>query len=347
MPNFGEAKAPGAFTGPLVSVVTPFYNTAAFLEQAIRSVIAQTYDNFEYILCDNCSSDGSLEIARRYAAEDSRIRLITHDQFVAQLPNYNRALRCIAAESKYCKIVQADDWIFPNCLAEMINLAEANPQVGIVSCCFLVSDKVAGHGLPFEQTVFSGAEACRTQLLKGGTYFGSPTCLLFRSDIIRNRDPFFIETERNADTTACLEILSTVDFARVPQILAFLRRGNASTRDRLQALGNDAFVNFALVERYGPRYLTPEELQERRNTLESSYLRSLAHALLLGKGREFWEFHRAAFASLGRKLPRARIAAYFLDLILDKLLNPRRTFEALVRRGRLRGLFGGPPSVSG
>lgn len=86
---------------PLVSVVTPFYNTAAYLDEAIRSVRAQRYANFEYILADNCSTDGSLEIARHHAAEDPRIRVIAATEFIAQFPNYNRALRLISPQARY------------------------------------------------------------------------------------------------------------------------------------------------------------------------------------------------------------------------------------------------------
>ena len=59
---------------PLVSVVTPFYNTADYLRECIESVLAQTYTRFEYILVDNQSTDGSAEIAAEYSKRDSRIR---------------------------------------------------------------------------------------------------------------------------------------------------------------------------------------------------------------------------------------------------------------------------------
>src|SRR5215510_4357832 len=85
---------------PLVSVLTPFYNTAAYLSECIESVLKQTYTEFEYILADNCSTDGSAEIADNYARQDSRIRLIRYSDFVAQLPNYNRALREISKSSQ-------------------------------------------------------------------------------------------------------------------------------------------------------------------------------------------------------------------------------------------------------
>ena len=109
---------------PLVSVVTPFFNTAPYLAECIESVLAQTHSEFEYILMDNCSTDGSYEIAESYAARDPRIRLLRCSEFVSQLKNYNRALREICEKSQYCKIVQADDYIFPNCLQSMLKVFE-------------------------------------------------------------------------------------------------------------------------------------------------------------------------------------------------------------------------------
>ena len=98
---------------PLVSVVTPFYNTEGYLSECIESVLKQSYDNFEYILSNNCSTDRSSEIAEEYAKQDHRVRLISNGEFLDQVKNYNRALRYISPQSKYCKIVQADDWIIP------------------------------------------------------------------------------------------------------------------------------------------------------------------------------------------------------------------------------------------
>ena len=108
-------------SSPLVSVVTPFYNTREFLAECIESVLRQTYTNWEYILVDNCSTDGSSDIAEQYAARfPETIRLIHTASFLSQVRNYNFALSHISHDSKYCKMVQADDWIFPDCLRSMV-----------------------------------------------------------------------------------------------------------------------------------------------------------------------------------------------------------------------------------
>src|SRR5262245_15702648 len=120
-------------SAPPVSVVTPFYNTAAYLAACIESVLAQTHPHFEYLLVDNCSTDGSAESAADDARRDPRIRLFYNERFLTQLQNYNGALRRIAPGSRYCKIAQADDTLMPRCLEEMVAAADAHPTAAIIS----------------------------------------------------------------------------------------------------------------------------------------------------------------------------------------------------------------------
>lgn len=319
---------------PLISVVTPVFNTGKYLAECIESVLAQDYDNFEYIIADNGSTDESLAIARHHAARDPRIRVIPHTEFLDQDANYNRALSYISPACRYVKIAQADDALMPQSLTELVRLAEAHPSVGIVGCCFLTGDSLAGHGLPFNRNFFTGAEACRTRLLTGGTYFGSPTCLLYRADIVRARPVFFGGNESNADTIACFEILAHADFARVPQILCRLRRGNPSVSDVLHRNGAASFLNYALVERFGPLFLNPTEFAHRRKVLRNDYLRLLARAIPMRKGSQFWQFHRDLLATLGQSLPKAAIGWRFLDYVLHKALNPRQTLELMIQSVR-------------
>ena len=156
---------------PLVSVVTPFYNTGRYLPECIESVLRQSYGNWEYILLDNCSTDDSGEIARRYAAKESRIRFFQNNSLLPQVQNYNAALSYISPNSSYCKIVQADDWIYPDCLEKMVALAESDASIGLVSSYFYWGSRIAGQGLPITTTVMSGPELCRLQLTKSLFFF--------------------------------------------------------------------------------------------------------------------------------------------------------------------------------
>lgn len=100
----------------MVNVVVPFHNTAKDLRGRIESVLAQSYGNFELILQDNASDDGSTAIALEFAGRDPRIRYFRLASLVPQVPNYNLPLERIRPDSAYCKIVQADDWIHPECI---------------------------------------------------------------------------------------------------------------------------------------------------------------------------------------------------------------------------------------
>ena len=67
---------------PLVSVLTPVYNGEKLLAQSIRSVLAQTYTNFQYTIVNNCSTDRTLEIAESFAKQDSRIKVHNNTDFL-------------------------------------------------------------------------------------------------------------------------------------------------------------------------------------------------------------------------------------------------------------------------
>ena len=178
-------------TAPLVSVVTPFYNTRDYLAECIESVLRQTYQNWEYILVNNCSTDGSSELAEHYASRfPDNIRLIHTESFLTQVQNYNFALSCVSPNSKYCKMVQADDWLFPACIRSMIELAEDHPSVGIVAAYQLENDEVLLSGLPYPSPEVSGRDACRLYFLNGKYLFGSPTSSLILSDLIGRASHF-------------------------------------------------------------------------------------------------------------------------------------------------------------
>ncbi len=299
---------------PLVSVVTPVYNAEPYLAECIESVLAQTYRNWEYVIVNNCSTDRSLEIAERYARQDARIRVHNNREFLKQFQNWNHALRQISPASKYCKVVHADDWLFPECIARMVEVVEAHPSVGIVSAYRLDENRVDLDGLPYPSTVVPGREICRLSLLGDLWVFGSPTSLLIRSDIVRSREAFYDESTLHADTAVCFEILKDWDFGFVHQVLTFTRRHNESLTSFTNRFETRRLANFIVLVRYGPVYLG-EAYEDRLEQALESYYRFLARSIFALKGREFWNFHTSELRKLGFPLRTARLArALFFEL---------------------------------
>ncbi|HTM66190.1 MAG TPA: glycosyltransferase family A protein [Flavipsychrobacter sp.] len=92
----------------LVSIVVPNYNCEEFLPKCLDSVTSQTYPNIEIIICDNGSSDRSVEIINEYAAKDSRIKVLINEVNQGLIKCYNRMF--FEAKGDYIMIMDADDW---------------------------------------------------------------------------------------------------------------------------------------------------------------------------------------------------------------------------------------------
>ena len=177
-------------TDSFVSVVTPVYNDEPYLEECIRSVLAQSHQDFEYIICNNHSKDRSGEIAADYASKDSRIRVVRPPEFVPQAKNFNFALGEISGRAKYCKMLLSDDWMYPQCLQQMIEVAESNPRIALASAYRLIGDRPDCFGVPVERSSFAGKEACRWQRSAPRIPWSQST-VMFRSRGRSHRAPSF------------------------------------------------------------------------------------------------------------------------------------------------------------
>ena len=92
---------------PLISIITPNYNCARFIAQTIESVLAQTHTDWEMLIVDDCSTDGSYEIALEYAARDPRIKVMRNERNSGAAVSRNRALD--AAQGEYIAFLDSDD----------------------------------------------------------------------------------------------------------------------------------------------------------------------------------------------------------------------------------------------
>lgn len=286
---------------PKVSLVTPVYNGEAFLAEAIDSIRAQTYQNWEYVIANNRSTDRTVEIASRYAARDPRIRIHHGDEFLPIIANWNRALRQIAPESRYCKVLHADDRLFPECLSRMVEVMEENPAAGLVGSYVLYDRVIECDGLPLGQAVWDGREICRNTLLGKYYLFGSPSSLLVRADLVRAKPQgFYNENNLHADFEVCYEILEKHDFGFVHQVLSFTRTHPHSMGSTFSRRYNPQLVEYlGMMRKYGPIFLDQQTYERAHRDLLSTYRRLVARRLISGRGRDYWKFHRMKLEQLG------------------------------------------------
>jgi glycosyltransferase involved in cell wall biosynthesis len=321
---------------PLVSVVTPVFNGEAHLRECLDSVLAQTYTNWDCTVVNNCSTDRTLDIAREYAARDARIRIHNNDSFLRIIANYNNAFRQASAGSRYCKVLAADDWLFPECLEKMVDLAEEHPDVAIVGAYGYGFDgeHVVWDGLPYSSRVLPGREACRAYLLGGPYVFGTPTSLLFRSDIVRSRHAFYNEDNLHADTEACLEFLAHHNFGFVHQVLTYSRVQHDSATGLSQRFNTYLPGSLYVLKKYGSWYLDEAEFERVFRERMRNYYRYLGRQVYKRRKREFWSYHQEKLAELDLPLSWIRVAVCAVPPLFGALLSPARTADVILQRLR-------------
>ncbi len=122
----------------LVSILTPLHNSGNFVEDTIKSVINQTYTNWEMIIVDDGSMDEGPEIAKRYAEEDDRIKLFKNGCNLGPVFSRNRAL--VEAKGRYIAFLDSDDLWLPQKLTQQICFMEANQYVFTFTAYYKISE---------------------------------------------------------------------------------------------------------------------------------------------------------------------------------------------------------------
>src|SRR5699024_3826925 len=109
---------------PLVSIIMPAYNSKKYLEEAIHSVIKQTYKNWELLIVDDCSKDNTLEILKNYSSQDHRIKYSTLEENSGPAVARNQAIDM--ANGSYIAFLDSDDLWFENKLEKQLIFMQKN-----------------------------------------------------------------------------------------------------------------------------------------------------------------------------------------------------------------------------
>lgn len=114
---------------PKISVLMPVYNCEKYLGLAIQSILDQTFKDFEFIIVDDCSTDKSWKIIKKYAAADKRIIILRNKKNLRTTKTLNSGLW--KALGKYVARMDADDWSYPDRLQKQFNFMENHPEAGV------------------------------------------------------------------------------------------------------------------------------------------------------------------------------------------------------------------------
>jgi glycosyltransferase involved in cell wall biosynthesis len=188
----GHAKAEQTVHSPSVSVLIPTYNYARFIGEAVESVLAQDFRDFELLILDDCSTDNTAEVARPFCARDPRVRFTANSKNLGMVNNWNHCLN--QAQGRYIKFIFGDDKLCdPQALGKMIALLERHPSATLAASARTILDEDS-KAVDFWRTLKNGCHNGRkvivSCLVENKNLVGEPSAVLFRKkDAQRGFDP--------------------------------------------------------------------------------------------------------------------------------------------------------------
>jgi len=165
-----------------VTVVVTSFNREDYIGPSIESVLNSSFQDFQVLVVDDGSSDGSVDVARTYEKLDRRVRVVVNETNLGQFPNRNRAIGLV--DSPFLKYHDSDDLMYPHCLATMVELLDAVPEAGLA-----LSAGRYWPGGPCPM-LLTPALAYEREYLGGGLFFCSPSGALFRTEALRELGGF-------------------------------------------------------------------------------------------------------------------------------------------------------------
>ena len=201
-------------TEPLVSVLMTAYNSEKYISEAIESVLASTYQNWELIIVDDCSIDKTVEIAQNFAQKDKRIQVYINKKNLGDYPNRNKAASY--AKGKFLKYLDSDDIIYPYTLNILVNAMEKYPEG---SFAMSHTDNQQSNPFPFK---ISSQEAYEWHFLGRGLLNRGPSSVIVRKDLF-NKVGGFLNKRHFCDTDMWYKLAAKYPIIIVQPGLVWLR----------------------------------------------------------------------------------------------------------------------------
>jgi glycosyltransferase involved in cell wall biosynthesis len=233
---------------PLVTVAIPVYCGEKYISRAIKSVLKQTFTNFELLIIDNNSSDQTEKVVNSF--HDKRIVFIKNKKNIGYENNWNKCLKI--SRGKYIKILPHDDYLDLNCLRLQVDVLE-NDLLEDISLCFssryIVDQKekiIFNKKYPFSNGgVISGEKVKKMSIFFGTNLIGEPAGVLFRNDTSKKVGKFTTKFPYVIDLDYWFRLLSFGNAFYLNKPLAFFRISPYSTSVALQNKQQNDFQEFA------------------------------------------------------------------------------------------------------
>ena len=215
---------------PLVTICLPVFNSGKFLNEAIISVMSQTYQKIQVIAIDDCSADDSYEILKSYKSENFIV--LRNSKNLGLKGNWNRCLEM--ADGKYIKMMGADDILFPECIAKQVEILES-VNVDLVSSNRYVIDAssqvLLRHRYPLQGHI-SPKIALRKLVGAGRNIIGEPVVCLIRKDALISVGGFSALNNYVIDIETWAKLIRIKGLFVMDDFLSSFRISNTSTSSR-------------------------------------------------------------------------------------------------------------------
>lgn len=212
-------------SGPRVAIGLPVYNGENYLSIAIESVLAQTYRDFELIICDNTSTDSTPAICARYAAQDPRVRYHRNPRNIGAAPNFNLTVKLISPSVEYFKWISHDDTMTPDFLERTVRILDDNPEIVLCTSLMGIIDahgrQISVYDSALHATLTSDRPSDRFAdciIKRHNNYdtYGLIRCSAFTDSLLM---PSYFEGER----TTLVELSLRGKFIQIPEPLFAVR----------------------------------------------------------------------------------------------------------------------------
>jgi glycosyltransferase involved in cell wall biosynthesis len=206
---------------PRVSFAVPVYNEERAIRRCLDSLLAQSFQDFEIVVCDNASTDRTREILAEYVARDPRVRVFANDVNIGLIANFNRVFELTRGE--LFRWVGADDWLEPEYTSRCVAALDANPAAIVATAGFALHDADGGCRFEeFEGERLESASPARRfarmlAFLHGGATRYEPLYSLMRREVLARTHR--IRPMPYNDYVLVAELSLAGQFVHVPQLL--------------------------------------------------------------------------------------------------------------------------------